>query len=222
MTVKKAKLTEPLETITTVVGVFLAAGVVLGLATALLTRGGEFYALGVHDLCVTDTHIGVSSGASVASDHVFTAKPGGWLNNNSSLNACTGHAGIAQRLLYTLTTLPSFLLYAGIILLLWLMIRAARRSGPFTAQVSGRMRFLGWFIILGAMAAATIQAAATGLLMETLIIRNPMFSWWPGEVLYTPIAALFPAPVIAGGALLTFARVIRLGAAMDDEMKATI
>lgn len=58
--------------------------------------------------------------------------------------------------------------------------------------------------------------------LETMIIRNASFTWWPGDVLSAPVTALFPAPVIAGGALLTFARVIRLGAVMDDEIKATI
>lgn len=218
MTVQKRKLTEPLETITTVVGAFLAAGVAVGLVSALLHKGGEFFAFGVHDLCATDSHISVG-GSSVASDHFFTAKPGGWLNDVSNLTACTSHAGIAQRLLYTLTTLPSFVLYAGIILLLWLMIRDARRSGPFTPRVAARMRFLGWFVILGAMAAATLQALAADLLLDTILTRDVN---WIGNVLDSLIASLFPAPIIAGGALLTFARVIRLGALMDDEIKATI
>ena len=37
-----------------------------------------------------------------------------------------------------------------------------------------------------------------------------------------PIRALLPVPALAGTALLTFARIIRLGADMDDELKGTV
>ena len=219
MAARKPRLTEPLETITMVIGAFLAASLALGLGSALLHKGGTFYAFGVQDLCATNTHIGVGTSPSAQSDHIYTAKPGNWLNDNSALNACTSHPTSAQRVLYTLTTLPSFLFYAGIIVLLWFMIREARRNGPFTTRVAARMRFNGWFVILGAMAAATVHDLASGLLMNTLLITTvPVFP----DVATAPVAALFPAPVIAGCALLTFARVIRFGSVMDDEIKATI
>jgi hypothetical protein len=37
-----------------------------------------------------------------------------------------------------------------------------------------------------------------------------------------PFVALLPVPALAGAALLTFARIIRLGADMDDEIKGTV
>ena len=219
MAARKPRLTEPLETITLVIGIFLAASIALGLGNAVLHKGGEFYAFGVQDLCATNTHIGVGTTPSARSDHVYTAKPGAWLNDNSALNACTSHPTSAQRVLYTLTSLPSFLLYAGIIVLLWFMIREARRNGPFSTRVAARMRLTGWFVILGAMAAAAVHELASGMLMNTLLITKvPLLP----DAATAPIGALFPAPVIAGCALLTFARVIRFGSAMDDEIKATI
>lgn len=219
MAARKPRLSEPLETITVVIGAFLAAGTALSLAFALLHKGGEFYAFGVHDLCATNAHIGVGAGSSVRSDHLYTAKPGGWLNDVSPLNACTSHPTGGQRVLYTLTSLPPFILYAGIIVLLWFMIHEARLNGPFTTRVARRMRFLGWFVIFGAMAAAAVHELASGLLMNTLLVTGvPLIP----DVLTAPFAGLFPAPIIAGGALLTFARVIRRGSVMDDEIKATI
>ena len=43
-----------------------------------------------------------------------------------------------------------------------------------------------------------------------------------GDALTEPVHALLPVPVLAGAALLTFARIIRVGADMDDELKATV
>jgi len=34
--------------------------------------------------------------------------------------------------------------------------------------------------------------------------------------------SVLPVPLIAGAALLTFARIIRLGAAMDEEIQAAV
>jgi len=37
-----------------------------------------------------------------------------------------------------------------------------------------------------------------------------------------PFHALLPVAALAGAALLTFARIIRVGAAMDEEIKGTV
>jgi hypothetical protein len=41
-------------------------------------------------------------------------------------------------------------------------------------------------------------------------------------MIWAPIRGLFPVPALTGAALLTFARIIRLGATMDDEIKGTV
>jgi hypothetical protein len=43
-----------------------------------------------------------------------------------------------------------------------------------------------------------------------------------GDAITEPIHTLLPVPMLAGAALLTFARIIRLGADMDDEIKGTV
>jgi len=43
-----------------------------------------------------------------------------------------------------------------------------------------------------------------------------------GDAVFGPIKALVPVPVIAGAAMLTFARIIRAGQAMDEEIRATV
>jgi hypothetical protein len=43
-----------------------------------------------------------------------------------------------------------------------------------------------------------------------------------GLLLTLPFNPIVPVAALAGAALLTFARIIRLGAAMDDEIKGTV
>ena len=57
-------------------------------------------------------------------------------------------------------SLPGALAWGAVLLLLWLVIREARRSGPFTVQAAVAMRRLGWLIIAGSAAAAAVQGFA--------------------------------------------------------------
>jgi hypothetical protein len=43
-----------------------------------------------------------------------------------------------------------------------------------------------------------------------------------GGVAVAALRALVPVPALAGAALLTFARIVRLGAAMEDEMQGMV
>jgi hypothetical protein len=51
------------------------------------------------------------------------------------------------------------------------------------------------------------------------LLRAPSSS---GDAITQAIHGVLPVPLLVGVALLTFARIIRLGAAMDDEIKATV
>jgi hypothetical protein len=78
---------------------------------------------------------------------------------------------------------------------------------------------LGWYIIAGSVLAAAIEQLATVLLLGSLVTPRPE------EISSVPVAALralVPVPALAGAALLTFARIARRGAAMDDELKGTV
>ncbi len=80
------------------------------------------------------------------------------------------------------------------------------------------MRRLGWLIIVGTAAATALQGFALDQLLTTML--TPPGSH--GDVLLGPVRSLLPVPLLVGAALLTFARIIRLGADMDDEIKATV
>jgi hypothetical protein len=218
MTTRIRKLTEPLETTTLVFGLLFAAVLILA-AVATLVGTGTVGGLGHAQVCVTDPNISGGDGASPFTG-AYAAKPGAQLQPpNAPLSACAAHPGLVQHLLYSLMTIPQILLWGGILLLLWRLLVIARRDGPYTVQVAIAMRVLGWYIVAGAVLAAAVAQLATVLLLDSMVTPRPEGL---GAVAVAAVRALVPVPALAGAALLTFARIVRLGAAMDDEIKGTV
>ena len=129
-----------------------------------------------------------------------------------------------QWALYLLTKVPDIVLWGAVLLLIWRMIKQASRGGPFTANVAATMQQLGWVVIGGSMAAGALGALGTDLL--TRMLMTPATYSGAGiaiDVLAIgPLKALVPVPAIAGAALLSFARITRAGAVLDEEIKATV
>lgn len=216
MATQRPKLTEPLATVTAVFGGLLLAALAAG-AVFALAGSGSFGGFGHGPICATQPNTWYSG--SGWSGHLgVAALPGASVSINGTLQACAAHPGIGQRALYTLMSLPGLLVWGCVLLLLWRVIGAAGRSGPFTVQVAAAMRRLGWLIIAGSAAAAAVQGFALDQLLSTMLTTRNGF----GDVITAPISALLPVPALAGAALLTFARIIRLGADMDDEIKGTV
>ena len=103
---------------------------------------------------------------------------------------CALHPGIGQRVLYTLVSLPSSLVWMALLLLLWRVIRAARQTGPFTVQAAVAMRRLGWLIIAGTAVATAVQGFALDQLLNTML--TPPNSY--GDALLEAFHALLPVP----------------------------
>ncbi len=217
MTKERQKLTEPLGIVTAICGYLLLFAALLG-AISILSGRGSLWGFG-HTVMICENHPGTyGSGHWTAAGFGVAARPGATINVNGTLQACTTHPGVSQRVLYTLTSAPSLLVWAGTLFLIWRLLRAARRTGPFTARVAAIMRRLGWLIIAGSAAAALIQGWAQDQLVNTLLASPPGFY----NLITLPFQALLPFSALAGAALLTFARIIRLGTEMDDEIKATV
>ncbi len=213
---ERAKLTEPLESVTAFFGLLTLFAAVASAGFALFGNGsvGGF---GAGSVCASQ------SGASYADSGwrippEVSPRPDGSVSITGTVEACAIHPGIAERVLYGLTIFPAIVLWGGVLLLLWRIIRAARREGPFTRQVASAMRRLGWFILIGSLTAAAVRTAANDELL-TLTMRAPQLFV---DLIWEPVRGLVPVPALTGAALLTFARVIRLGADMDDELKGTV
>ena len=145
-----------------------------------------------------------------------TARPGSTISINGSLEVCADHPTLGQQTLSVVAALPAVLFWGGVLFLLWRMMLTARRNGPFTPRVAATMRRLGWFIIIGSTTAGVVNLIAIDTLLTIMTkITNP----FPNLIL---VPLHLPVPVLTGAALLTFARIVEAGAAMDAEIRATI
>jgi len=208
------KLTQPLASIAGLYGRFLIFYLVLvlfldhGLASGGL-RGS---------VCVDTGH--PYRGTAIG----FAARPGASLSSAGDVRACALHPSIWQWGLFLLTKLPGLALWGCLLLLIWRLIREADRVGPFTLRAAAAMRRLGWVVIGGSMTAAALAHLGADVL--TGMLMTPATFDANGTIVdvlvAAPFHALLPVPALAGAALLTFARITRVGALMHDEIKATV
>jgi hypothetical protein len=208
------KLTQPLASIAGLYGRFLI--LYLGLVV-FLDHG--FASGGLRGSVCVDT--GHPYGGAAKG---FAASPGASLSLAGDVRACALHPSIWQWGLFLLTKLPGLALWGCLLLLIWRLIREANSTGPFTPRAAAVIRQLGWVIIAGSMIAGALGHLGADML--TSMLMTPATFDAKGIVVdvlaAAPFKALVPVPALAGAALLTFARIIRVGAVMDDEIKATV
>lgn len=216
MTTTDRKITEPLWTVTGVLGTLVVVALALSAVFTLAGSGsiGGFGHLPV--ICINQPRISYG-GDGIPPLAVGAAQPGATLSLEGTLQACAPHPAAFQRLLYTLMSAPSALFWVAVLFLLWRLVRAADRSGPFTLAVAARMRRLGWVVLLGALAATAAQGAATDALLNTMLTAQNAL----GDAVFSLPRAL-PVPLLVWAALLSFARIIRLGVAMDEDIQGTV
>jgi hypothetical protein len=206
------RLTEPLESVTLFIGLLLLSAVGGVVAVNLLSRTGVLPG----SVCVHQPQ--AQYGNSGWAQSLVTARPGASVSIDGSLQACLDHPGAGQWVLYGLMLIPPVIVWTGSLFLLWRTIRMARLTGPFTVPVASVMRRLGWFILGGSAAVAVIHAAALGALLVQMTSLPSPFAF----VISGAVRGVLPFPLLAGAALLTLARIMRLGAVMDEEIRATV
>jgi hypothetical protein len=155
--------------------------------------------------------------------HGVAALPGASLRVGGDVTACALHPSFGQWVLFLLTKVPELVLWGCLLLLIWRLISEAARRGPFTPRAAGIVWLLGWTVIVGSYIASALSHLGADLLTRMLM--------WPAtydgagiaaDMVFGPLKALLPVPALAGAALLTFARITRIGVVMDDEIKATV
>jgi hypothetical protein len=212
----RKRLTEPLESVTAVFGLLMAIAVVV--AVAFSVAGSHTLDIFSGNVCVAQPTVQYADSAWRMPPTLVTAKAGNSLTVSGSLLACASHATAGQTALYLLAELPLIVLWAGILIQLWRMISVARRLGPFTLAVARRMRVLGWLVIAGNAAATVLHLVG----IDTLLVMMARLPSPFVNLIFLPLRELVPVPVLAGATLITVARFITAGTAMDDELKATI
>lgn len=218
MVARDRKLTEPLETIVWVLGSLLVCGMLAVAVSGIVGGGASVGGFGTIDICVTQPQtVYFAQPPQEPPPSAFpTLRPNAQATLNSALSVCALKPRLSQRVLYTLVDLPGLLVWVGVIVVLGRLLAAARRDGPFTRQVASWMRMLGWFVIVGAVLAAVIRGYATDALLHTMLAGQISY----GDM-FPRYGAIFPW-VVVGAALLTFARFIKVGVAMEDDLKGTV
>jgi hypothetical protein len=103
-----------------------------------------------------------------------------------------------QRLLWIATSLPTPVVIAAILVQLLRIVRAARRSDPFTPATVQRLRVLAVVAIAGGYAASFLQILASAALSSGTVAAGSLPASW----LLTGFGALAAAEVVNRGCAL--------------------
>jgi hypothetical protein len=207
-----AQLMRPVTRVVTIYGRFFVLYVIAEVLDAVYRAGKSPV------VCANTPYSTVGGWSGIA------VRPGAQLQSKGTVQVCASHPGVAQWFLYALIRLPGLVVWAIALLLVWQLIRQAARSGPFSRQSADIMQRLGVVIVVGTAVAAAVSALGADLLTRMLLVSGGYAgAGIPLDILVSqPIQALLPWPALAGAGLISFARITRVGAELDEEVRATV
>jgi len=208
------KLTQPLGGVVSVVLRLIAGVMALGLIL-IPWNHVSIFGCGSGPACADVPINGLSGTGGGGLAHL---RPGTYAGTGSRVFVCANRPSLGQQTLVTLTEAPTAFLYVAILLLLWQLLRTVLRDGPFAVLVAGRLRFLAWFILVGALFVTAGQAVARSVFASTIVTDSVPVA---ANAISDAINGVLPPVLIACG-LLTLARVIRVGARMSDDLAGTV
>lgn len=198
--------------IVTLFAVLTVAGV-LGLFVDGL--GVHVLGIGEKSVCVSDTSTTVGGGEVPPME--FKAAPGATIQLDAHPSYCTDHPTTAQSLLHTAGQVPSFVFGLGAFLLVLRLIRGAEGDRLYTARTAGRLRVLGWWLLAGSVLAAVAESTIEQALVRSLS-RNGDETAVTGLLTWgVPCMA-----VLTGLGVLSFARIMRIGVGMREDLDGTV
>lgn len=212
---KSAKLRDPLEPLTTVTGTLLGL-ICLGFVVAVLATvfgSGSMMGFG-HSASICVATGDSASGSSTQSllQHTRT----GVSLSTIGFEVCAAHPSTGQRLWYTLQELPATALFVGGVLMAFLLVRNAARHGIYTHTIAVRLRMLAWFLIAGTIVQSLVQHLAAGKLLDTMIASTfgPLTDSVPYHLQWSVL--------LTGAGVLSFARIMRIGVGMHEDLEGTV
>jgi len=135
--------------------------------------------------------------------------------NVRALDLCRFRPNLRMRALHGLTFLPNLALIVGFLICMHLLLRSAREHGLFSVEVARRVRFLGWYVVLGSLLVATVQAVARSALLGQIVTGGFRFQTalhqWSVSV----------GVLVAGVGVITIARVLGRAVALRRDVDAT-
>jgi hypothetical protein len=211
----RRKVTWPLEGALWLMLALVGATLAVGVINTATSGGAVWFGFGGHVTCVSAPLNGLNVDLPGNSETQFAH---GGSASADSLELCAAHPNFRQRVMVTLTEAPAYGLYLAVLVLLWLLVLAVRRHGPFARRVSGRLRALGWLILAGTLATVGGQAAARAEFAATVINHSVPVATF---VINGVLTSLIPLMLIVCG-LFTLARIVRLGGQLHDDLSGTV
>ncbi|SFA92837.1 hypothetical protein SAMN05216266_102256 [Amycolatopsis marina] len=118
-------------------------------------------------------------------------------------------------------TLPSLLFSGVALLLLWRFLWGAVRPGLHSPVTPGRMRLLGWFVLIGGPVSEAARHFFTYELAESLLGAEYGLSGYPAWM--QELQMDFPWwSVFAGVSALVVAKLLRIEVRMAEDLEGTI
>ncbi len=198
---------EPIEAAVTVVCTLGVLALTLWAVLAVFVDGVGFYL--PDRVCVADPS---TSGGGTATEGMFGAGPG--VDVEARPTFCfDGSTG--QRALFIATTQLVLLWHVGALVMAWLLIRRARKHGPFTRRTVRGLTLMGRYLAGGAVVLHLVEGLAHGVLIShatdywgyARLLDATQVRWWP---------------IFIGLGLLTFARLIQLATDMREDLEGVV
>jgi hypothetical protein len=194
-----------------------SALMVAAVFAALFSNGVHLRPLGIGDnpVCVTDSPTTVGGGGPALQG--LKPAPGATVDTDAHPRYCTDDPTAAQGLLNIATQVPGFVFVIGALLLVLRLIRNAEGADLYTARTAERLRTLGWWLLAGSVIAAIATSVAEQALVDSLS-RNGEASASMGLLAWDiPYMA-----ILTGLGVLSFARIMRIGVTMREELDGTV
>jgi hypothetical protein len=135
--------------------------------------------------------------------------------NYREIELCDASPTTRQRWLERLVMWPKLLFPIVTLVLLWRLVRRARRSGFFVPEIAVGVGRLGLFVLGWGVFVTALQAWAASELVATMAPEGTVNAAWPFlEQVLTPL--------LVGFGLLTVSRVLAQAVPMQRELDTTV
>ncbi|MEY9863722.1 hypothetical protein ABH935_009375 [Catenulispora sp. GAS73] len=198
---------EPLMTFNWMVLCLVLGGFVWDIFDTLF-GGGSILGYG-HQVAVCADTGGMGARAD-STDWLFQPRAGVTVDA-THVRLCTDKPSAGQRWWYTLDSLPGTVTLIGVVVITFLALTSAHRKGLYTPGFAARLRLLGWFLVVDSVLRPTVEVYASGKLWTSLA-AGPIDRQWNVVWIY----------LFAGLALLSLARIMRVGNAMREDLEGVV
>lgn len=203
---------EPLETVI-VVALALVAGLVLVVGALALVVDDVAPPDLLGPVCVTDSAMTASHSGL---DGAFDTRPGVSIGIDGP-RFCLDDASSSQKGLHLMHRVIDTGFPLGALVGALLVIRRARRLGPFTEHTAHGLQLLGRYLVGGALLHHLVTALLGGVLLEDMRLDGV----WPYAMVLDPRHLLWSA-VFTGLGLLALGRLMQTAAEMRQDLDGVV